>query len=62
MSIEEIKITGGQPDAGPDDHATADGLDWTRKPDESVADFRRRVLAEANAASVQLLIFGGLPL
>ncbi len=60
MQPEEIVIHGGLPDANPFDRAGA-ALSWHRQPGESEEAFRARVLAEAEAAGAEHVVFGGLP-
>jgi hypothetical protein len=58
-----IVVSGGLSGSTADDGAFVSGsLRYRRENGEEVADFRRRVVAAAQAAGVRVIVFGGLPI
>jgi hypothetical protein len=55
-----IVVKGGLPGGREDDFANADAMNWTRAAGEDATEFRNRAKAEARAAGVKTLVFGGL--
>lgn len=59
--MQQIRVTGGLADCGPDDLANAAGQTWRRAPGETADAFQCRVLAEARALGASCVVWGGLP-